>query len=190
MNRSLLHLSLSVLTLLAGCASNVEHLLFDPNPAGLEIRPDPEEPVRAKGWVSVLEGRRLNSNSPPVLWLRVRIENESSDPLSIDVGTLELVASSLAVFGPVHAVPPDFEVAPHSGRTWDFGFPYPPGLPLSADGLNGLSLRMGLTWPGGNVTVRVPFTRIYSAYSYYPYPYGYPYGYGPNWSVGVGVSIH
>lgn len=190
MNRSLLYFSLCVVSLLAGCASNVQRLRFDPNPAGLEIRPDPEGPVRATGLVSVIEGRRADSKSPPVLWIRVRLENESSEPLTLNVDELELVASSLAPFGPVQAVPPAFEIAPGAARTWDLGFAYPPGLPLSADGLDGLSLRMGLTWSGGSVTVRVPFTRAWPRYGYYPYPYGYPYGYGPNWSVGVGVSIH
>ncbi len=87
-------------------------------------------------------------------------------------------------------MPPAFEIAPGSARTWDLGFAYPPGLPLAADELDGLSLRMALTWPGGNVTVRVPFTRSWPTYGYHPYPYGYPYGYGPNWSVGVGVQIN
>ena len=152
MNRSLLYFSLSAVGLLAGCTSNVVHLRFDPNPGELEIRPD-GEPIRATGLVSVVEGRRVDSKSTPVLWLRVRLENESSEPLTMNVDELELVASSLAPFGPVQAVPPTFEIAPGTARTWELGFAYPPGLPFSAEGLDGLSLRLGLTWPGGSVIV-------------------------------------
>ncbi len=176
--------------LLAGCTSNVERLHFDPNPAGLEIRPDPEGPVVATGLVSIIEGRRVDSHSSPVLWLRVRLENKFSESLTLNVDEMELVASSLAPFGAVQAVPPSFELAAGTARTWDLGFAYPAGLPLSAEGLDGLSLRLGLSWSDRSVTVQVPFTRVWPRYSYYPYPYGYPYGYGPNWSVGIGVSIH
>lgn len=163
---------------LVSCRSTTYDFLFDPSPAEIVVQPRADGPVRARGYVSVIDGRLAGGSGPPVLRLRLRMSNRGPEPLRLESESIALIGSDLAVFGSPRLDPPLEDVAPGGTRTWELLFPYPPGTDLSAPDLDGLSLELAFDWGTGRVEVTVPFAR---ARPMYVDPY-----YGWHWSVGAG----
>lgn len=170
-------LVLTALVTLAGCQATYYRFHFDPSPSPISIQPDPEGPVRAKGLVSVVDGRRMERGLLE-LRVRLRLENRSDEPLSIDPEGLGLVGSDLVDFGVARLDPPETVVPPHEERIYEVFFPYPADTSLSAPGIDGVRLSLRLTWPDGAVTVDVPFSRLVPVVvdSYPTWSFGFGYG--------------
>ena len=153
--------------ILNGCAAYEGSYVFEPHPAEVTAsRPGEADAQRVRMLVSILGVKRPaegDADDRPALEVRLRVENTSSLPVSIDPGSLVLLSGAQERF-------PDptvelgqsgqlFMVAPGGSAVVDACFPFPgDGTPEATD-ISRLDLRWTVVIDGKPVSSSASFLR-------------------------------
>jgi len=192
--RFCLTVSLLLLASVAGCSPYVDDFQYTPHPAMAEVRStSPQQAPAVTSLVSVIGVRREDRQEgiPESIEIRMRIENDGSEPAAFDSRTLVMTNGQLVSFPPPIVRPPGPVTAPpmRSVNVTEF-FPLPQRGPEGGD-LDSLQLRWLIQIGDQKISQSVNFRRVYPRFYYYEPYWGYPYWGSPPyfWYGGV-VFIH
>ena len=116
---------------------------FLPTPLEIIVRPEGAEPVLARVLVSIERAEHPDAGQPPNMIVRLRIENETEQEVTLVTERLLLVGSDLDSFG-APTVDGDPVVPPRGTTTFRLEFPFPDGMDFDAPQLTGVNLRFAL----------------------------------------------
>ncbi len=160
--------------LVGGCSVYDSRYAFDPGPVDVPAaRPGAPDAEPVRTLVTVLGVRRADdrSTTPPGVDVRLRVDNTSPYPVTLDPAKLVLFSAGLERFAEAIVVPAGpIDLAPGGSGIIDASFPYPEaGTPDEMD-LSGLNLRWTLVIDGESVTSSATFGRLPRGY-YDRHPY-------------------
>ena len=165
------------LLLVAGCAASLEgRYQFGPSPYEILVQPDGADAPVARVLVAMrgVQDADPDRNLPLGLEVRLRVENLSDAPVTIDREALVLVDGELNAFqSPFASVPGNLTAMPKNTFMVALRFPFPQGMDADDVAFEGLNLRMGFSWPGAHELVSARFERVLRMDPYYVAPSGY-----------------
>ncbi len=205
LSRSARLVLVAMLAMLPACTSTTWRGRFTPTPAEAVVQEaDGAEPV-ARILMSV-RGAERPGGDPEAdfeMIVRLRVENESAEPLTLALDRFLLLDAALEAFGRPRVLPPQDDaptvdadaladgVAPGAFALLELAFPFPPGRGPGDLNLSGLNLRGAVVLGDTELPVGATFARtprvVYR--EPWPYPYG-PYWYGPWYGPYGRSSLH
>jgi len=197
----------AALALLPACTSTTWRGRFTPTPAETVVRTAEGAEPLARILMSV-RGAERPGGDPEAdfeMIVRLRVENESDQPLTLVLDRFLLLDAELEAFGRPHVLATEDGasdaravedgVAPGAFALVELAFPFPPGRSPADLHLSGLNLRGAVMLGDSELPVGASFSRtprvLYRdpwPYPYGPYPYWYGPWYGPYGRGGVHVS--
>lgn len=163
-----------------GCSVYDSRYAFDPGPVDvLASKPGSPESQPVRTLVTILGVRRADDRSalPPGVDVRLRVDNTSPYPVTLDPAKLVLFSAGLERFADAIVRPAGpIDLAPGDSGMIDASFPYPEAATPEEMDLSGLNVRWTLVIDGESVTSSATFLRLPSGY-YDRHPYRIGVGY-------------
>jgi hypothetical protein len=167
---------------IVGCSQYDDDYQYTPRPLTADIpATQPQQPPVATSSVTIVGVRYEDphNNLPECIEVRMRVDNNSPDPMVFYPSSLELSNAELVRFPPAIVRPPDaVNIGPSQSAYLSAFFPFPAGLSPDTMDLNSLQLRWRLDIGSRAVGQVANFTRVWRTYYYEPdYYYGPPVGF-------------
>jgi len=195
MKRVYLAICLPLIGWAVGCSSSpyVDGYLYQPRPVVADIpatQPNDPPPVRAYASVVGVRYEDQKANVPESVEVRLRLDNNGPEPISLNPTSLELTTGNLFRFGPPVVAPAPVMLTPGESALVTAYFPFPDGKSYDDFDLDSLQLRWGLQIGPQPVEQIADFQREYQRVYYYrDDPYWGPYPYRPGPYVGGVVVV-